>query len=229
MEPSASAAPAVSAAVGPAAPEAVPAAASALKLPILVFGVVEVRRLKRELESLEDYMSQAAIRTPGKQAALPRLSRLLDALAAENHLNLLQPAHRAALKTFLMSTERTAPKVHISFAADPSSAFTAKMVAWLRAHIAPDTLLDVGLQPTIAAGCIVRTANKVFDLSLRNRFADADGLLMDALEKANPAAAPVTPAAQPAAAVAVPASAPAVATAPALVPAPAVSSTGAAA
>ncbi|HSW98226.1 MAG TPA: hypothetical protein VLF71_00115 [Candidatus Saccharimonadales bacterium] len=201
--------------VGSSAAVAAPAGAAPLKLPLLVFGVVEVRRLKRELESLEEYMSQSAVRAPGKQPALPRLSRLLDALATENHLNLLQPAHRSALKQFLHDTEKRAPSVHISFAADPSSAFTAKMVSWLRANIAPDVLLDVGLQPTIAAGCIVRTTNKVFDLSLRNRFADADGLLMQSLEKANPvpaapAVAPETPVAAPApvAPAAVPAATP---------------------
>jgi F0F1-type ATP synthase delta subunit len=161
--------------------------AGKLHLPVLVFGVVEVRRLKRELEALEDYVAQAQLRTPGKQAALPRLSRLLDALATENNMNLLQAEHRAALKKFLQDTEAHAPSLHISFAADPSSAFTAKMVKWLRANIAPDALMEVGLQPTIAAGCIVRTTNKVFDLSLRNRFSDAEGLLMQALDKAGPA------------------------------------------
>jgi F0F1-type ATP synthase delta subunit len=169
-------------------------------LPILVFGIVEVRRLKRELEALEEYMSQSELRTAGKQAALPRVSRLLDALAAENHMNLLQPDHRTVLRKFLITTEKDAPLLHISFAADPSSAFTAKMVKWLRANIAPDALMEVGLQPTIAAGCIVRTTNKVFDMSLRNRFADADGLLMQALEKAGPApeVAAAAPAAVPA-------------------------------
>jgi F0F1-type ATP synthase delta subunit len=202
-----------------AAPQAAPAAvpvpiapapAGMLRLPILVFGIVEVRRLKRELESLEEYMSQSELRTAGKQAALPRVSRLLDALATENHMNLLQPEHRAVLQKFLVTTEKDAPLLHISFAADPSSAFTAKMVKWLRANIAPDALMEVGLQPTIAAGCIVRTTNKVFDMSLRSRFADADGLLMQALEKAGPApevamAAPAVPAAAPATAVAAPA------------------------
>jgi F0F1-type ATP synthase delta subunit len=176
-------------------------------LPILVFGIVEVRRLKRELEALEEYISQSELRTAGKQAALPRVSRLLDALAAENHMNLLQPDHRAVLRKFLITTEKDAPLLHISFAADPSSAFTAKMVKWLRANIAPDALMEVGLQPTIAAGCIVRTTNKVFDMSLRSRFADADGLLMQALEKAGPAPAVATTAAPAAAQAAEPAAA----------------------
>lgn len=165
-------------------------AASELKLPVLVFGVVEVRRLKREIEALEEYMAQAATREPGKQPALPRVSRLLDALATDNRMNLLQPEHRKHLKSFLANTERHAPTIHISFATDPSSAFTAKIVTWLRASIAPNVLLEVGLQPTIAAGCIVRTTNKIFDLSLRQHFADAESVLLEALEHEAAAVAP---------------------------------------
>lgn len=151
-----------------------------LKLPVLVFGIVEVRRLKRELEALEDFMKQSEIREPGKQPSIPRVSRLLDALAAENHLNLLQPQDRQRLKEFLVYVEHGSPRVHMSFATDPSSAFTAKIVSWLRASVSPDVLLEIGLQPNIAAGAILRTKNKIFDLSLRERFAESNQLLMQA-------------------------------------------------
>jgi F0F1-type ATP synthase delta subunit len=156
---------------------------SDLKLPILVFGIVEVRRLERELEALEDFIRQSSIREPGKQPALPRLSRLLDGLATDNNLNLLQPADRQKLVQFLQETEHHAPSIHISFATDPSSAFTAKVVAWLRGNIHPNMLLDIGLQPNIAAGCVVRSTNKLFDMSLRQRFADAHNLLIESLDQ----------------------------------------------
>jgi F0F1-type ATP synthase delta subunit len=185
--------------VAPSAAKAATPSAGELKLPVLVFGVVEVRRLKRELEALEEYMEQAATREPGKQIALPRVSRLLDALATDNRLNLLQPEHRKQMKAFLVDTERHAPTIHISFATDPSSAFTVKIVTWLRTSIAPNVLLEVGLQPTIAAGCIVRTTNKIFDLSLRQHFADAESVLLEALEHE---AANIAPAASPAVSVA---------------------------
>jgi len=185
--------------VAPSAPKVANSSAGELKLPVLVFGVVEVRRLKREIEALEEYMAQAATREPGKQPALPRVSRLLDALATDNRLNLLQTDHRKQMKSFLVNTERHAPTIHMSFATDPSSAFTAKIVTWLRASIAPNVLLEVGLQPTIAAGCIVRTPNKIFDLSLRQHFADAESVLLEALEHEAGSVAPQVPAAPQAA------------------------------
>lgn len=152
------------------------------KLPVLVFGIVEVRRLQRELEALDEFMHQAEIRDPGKQAALPRVSRLLDALASDNHLNLLQPETRQQLTAFLESVEQNAPTINISFASDPSASFISKMVSWLRSNIHPQALLQIGLQPTIVAGCVVRTANQSFDFSLRERFSEQRPLLLKALD-----------------------------------------------
>ena len=68
----------------------------------LVFGPVEVHRLQRELESLEDYLVQASIRESGKQAPLPKTSRLLEALAGNNGFNLLLPPDRKQLTDFLL-------------------------------------------------------------------------------------------------------------------------------
>lgn len=167
-----------------------------LGLPVLVFGVVEVRRLKRELEALEDFVRQSAIREPGKQVALPRVSRLLDALAGENSRNLLQPADREELRRFLEHIEQSAPVIHISFASDPSSAFVAKVVTWLRANIHATALLQVGLQPTIAAGCMLRTPNKQFDLSLRQSFLDQQDKLIQALDALGGSPSPQQPAPQ---------------------------------
>lgn len=171
------------AAVAASAPQAT---AKELHLPTLVFGGVEVRRLQLELDELDAYMQQAAIRQTKTKASaplLPRVSRLLDALAAENQRNLLKQEDRTQLQAFLAVLLQHAPTIHMSFASDPSSAFTAKIVAWLRANVHPFALLQIGLQPSIAAGCIVRTNNKVFDLSLRQHFADQKQMLIASMRE----------------------------------------------
>lgn len=152
-----------------------------MTLPTLVFGKVEVRRLQRELEGLDDFLRAMAVRRQTK-FEMPRVSRMLDALANENHLDLLKGAHRTSIAAFLKDVLNAAPTIHMSFAADPSSAFTAKIVSWLRANIHQFALLDVGLQPNIAAGCVVRTTNKVFDLSLRRHFAEKHDMLLQAMQ-----------------------------------------------
>lgn len=157
---------------------------TSMTLPTLIFGSVEAHRLQRELEALEEYAQQATIRNKADKQplTLPQVSRLLNALATENHKDLLKADDRAALAVFLQQVITYAPTLHISFATDPSAAFTAKIVGWLRSNIHPLVLVQLGLQPSIAAGCVVRTTNKVFDLSLRDRFSQQKSVLLTVLE-----------------------------------------------
>ena len=143
---------------------------SQIQLPVQVIGPVDVNRLIREVEGLNDFMMQSAIRMPGSSMKLPRTSRLFDEFIAVNHFNMLQTADRRAAATFLQSIKQQAPVIHMSFASDPTAAFTVKIVMWLRANIHPYLLIQIGLEPRIAAGCIVRTPNKQFDFSLRRHF-----------------------------------------------------------
>lgn len=161
-----------------------------LELPTILFGPVEVHRLQREIEALEEFIIQARIRTPDKPVALPRTSRILEALAGNNNLDLDEAKDRTKLRQFLVAVAGKAPVIHMSFAVDPSAAFTAKIVAWLRTNIHPYALLQLGLQPTIAAGCILRTPNKEFDFSLRNRFSHKGQLLIDTLAVNQPGEEP---------------------------------------
>lgn len=159
----------------------------ALSLPSLVVGPPDVVRLRRELEALDDFLREAALRKGGTSVELPKLSRMLSTVCEHNKLNLLHEDHRAALKDGLDDMIAHAPVVHVSFAADPSSAFTAKVVSWFRENIDPALLLQIGLQPTIAAGCVVRTPNHYYDFSLRQFFAQQKPLLIEKLEEKSPA------------------------------------------
>jgi len=138
-----------------------------LELPTIVVSQVDVARLIRELNSLEDFFTLAEIRQSGSAMEAPRLTRTLDGLATANKLNLLEKSQRQRLGEQLNELLESAPLMHISFASEPSPRILAEIVKWFRANIHKNALLQVGLQPTIAAGCVLRTPNKVFDLSLR--------------------------------------------------------------
>lgn len=137
------------------------------ELPLTVVSLIDLSRLQREVEAVSIFLAQAASRTAGEAIALPRTTRNLEKLCQQNGINLLLDKDRTNLAEFLKQVRAHAPKVHISFASDPSAAFTQKITSWFRVNAHPLTLLQVGLQPTIAAGCIVRTTNKHFDLSIR--------------------------------------------------------------
>lgn len=155
-----------------------------LQLPVAVVGRGDIGRLLREVEDLQEFLSQAAIREPGKGIALPRTSRLLDETAQANKLNLLISKDVDTLKQFLSGVKVHAPVLHISFSVDPSPAFVSKLLSWLRQEISPIVLVQVGLQPTIAAGCILRTPNRQYDFSLRKHFTSKRDVLTKLLQEA---------------------------------------------
>lgn len=152
-------------------------------LPVLIVSPSDIRRLRRELESIEDFLRQASLRQGGKSVKVPVTSRLLDSVVAANELNLLHKTDRDRLTKYLALLLERAPVVHISFASDPSAIFVGKLVEWLRANIHPQLLVRIGLQPSIAAGCVVRTANKEFDFSLKHAFEERKSSLIEVLKR----------------------------------------------
>jgi len=139
-----------------------------LKLPTTLINQVDLARIIRELKTLNDFFVDARIRTAGTSMILPKLSRVLDQLARENDINLLDDKQRVQLLEAMQSIQNSAPKMHLSFAAEPSFKSLEKVLIWLRANIHPYSLVQVGLQPAIAGGCVLRTSNRVFDMSLRS-------------------------------------------------------------
>lgn len=167
----------------------------AFVLPVSIVSPTDIARLKREIDNVDSFFRQAQIREqPGQQEAMPRLSRLMDQLASDNQLNMLQEDHRAYIAQALEQLHSDAPVLHMSFSVDPPGSYVQKIVGWLRKNIHGQVLVTVGLQPNIGAGCIVRTTNKIFDFSLREYFKDKRSFFIDKMHEAiNEVAVPEAP------------------------------------
>jgi F0F1-type ATP synthase delta subunit len=149
-------------------------------LPPVVATPADVGRLLSEANRLDEVMLQLKLRQGGEASAkLPKTSRLFDLTVEHNALNMLKEEDRRLLKNYLKLAWEKAARLHFSFSSDPSAAFLEKLVTWLRQEIDPHLLVTVGLQPGIGAGCIVRSTNKQFDLSLRQTFTDQQQLLLE--------------------------------------------------
>lgn len=154
-----------------------------LKLPLSVITKLDLLRLVREANALQEYLLQAQVRSGGTpMPQLPKLSRLLDDTARANEVNLLDADQRARLIAALEQLKASALVIHMSFAAEPSGAFLTNIITWLRGNISSLVVLQVGLQPQLAAGCIVRTENKLLDFSLRAHFISRREALAKILE-----------------------------------------------
>ena len=139
-----------------------------LRIPTSLVNRTDVLRLLREINWLNDFFVGAAARQTGSPMQVPKTSRVLDQLAEINEVNLVDPGVRKRIVAELDKLLKTAPSVHISFASEPSPKTLEPILVWMRSNVHPQVLLQVGLQPAIAAGCVVRTPNRVFDFSLRS-------------------------------------------------------------
>lgn len=153
----------------------------AYQLPELVISPADVSRLLRELEAIDDTLLNHKLLKNAGEAKMLKTSRLLDQTVELNKLNLLHQTDRRQLRVFLAAVREHAPVLHMSFSADPSPTFLGKLMAWLRREIHAQVLLTIGLQPTIGAGCILRSTNRYFDFSLRQDFAKKRDLLLTEL------------------------------------------------
>ena len=155
-----------------------------LKLPTSLVGKSDINRIMRELDSLDDFFMNAAARRSGEAVKAPRTTYIMEQLARDNNFNLLQREDRAGLRAKLNELTKTAPDLHISFAVEPSPRVIDVILGWMRTNIHPQLLLQVGLQPTIAAGCVLRTPNKIFDLSLRSYLENQEKYLVELIQGA---------------------------------------------
>ena len=85
-----------------------------LGLPLAVITHTDVARLKREVEAVDDFLRQMALRQSGTNMVLPRTSPMLEEFVRGNNLNMLQQNDRARLIQFLGELKDKAPLIHIS-------------------------------------------------------------------------------------------------------------------
>lgn len=157
---------------------------SAAVLPASIVSPTDVARLVREIELVDSFFTEAKIRQSGESVAMPRLSKIMDQYVSQNQFNLLNEDDRSKIISSLSRLSSDAPIMHISFSVDPPGSYVQKIVTWIRQNIDANTLVTVGLQPNIGAGCVVRTTNKIFDLSLREYFSDKRQFFIDKLHTA---------------------------------------------
>lgn len=151
-----------------------------LKLPLSLASKNDVSHLHRELRLFIDAIMQSALRHDNP-IKYPAISAMLRDTARLNQVDLRDQAAAEKLLDALKSLKAHAPVVHISFPRDPGVEVVQKLVNWFRTEVDPRIVIQVGLQPTIAAGVVVRTPSRQYDFSLRKHLYKNQDKLMEAL------------------------------------------------
>ena len=79
-----------------------------LKLPPLLVGPVDLGRLIREIEAIDDNMLQLKLRKSGGNVNLPKTSILMEQLVSLNNVNLLHETDRKRLNEYLLAIKEKA-------------------------------------------------------------------------------------------------------------------------
>lgn len=153
-----------------------------LKLPTIIASRKDVIRLHREIRFFIDSVTQSIMRHDNP-VKYPAISEQLRALAVLNQIDMRDPKNCQVMLDRLDYLKEHAPSIHISFPAEPSADILERLVTWFRKEIDPDIVIQVGLQPTIAAGLVVRTPNHQFDFSLRRHLYANRHKLGEALQR----------------------------------------------
>ncbi len=155
-----------------------------LILPVSLTGKKELIKVQRELEALSEQMIQARVvnKETGKTKSLPALSDLANELIVANKV-MMDSASVTKLIEELGAMRDAAPSLRISFASEPDNAVKQKIVSWFRKEIDPNLLIQVGIQPSIAGGCIVNTNGNRYDFSLRKNILGSTDKFREVLSK----------------------------------------------
>lgn len=169
--------------------------APTITLPPTLIGRVDLSRLVREVESVDNDFEVQKVRDHKAAGSLsiPTMSRSLSDFLQMNKVDITDPQARMALKKQLGLMKDKSPTIRMVFAAEPEPEFLQQLVAWIRQEIHPGALLTVGLQPGIIGGVYMRTPNHVHDFTIRTMLAGKRDIIRAELEtvlKQAPAEAP---------------------------------------
>ncbi len=125
-----------------------------------------------ELERLRDWLSDSAVKRKvgakplHEPSCSPETKQLLGSWLGDKAPSANQ------LTALIEELRKLKPvTVHIVLAALPGDDLKQRLVGWFRTNCLPDVLVGFSADRTIGGGIIVRTPNRIFDYSFRERLA----------------------------------------------------------
>lgn len=145
----------------------------AFSLPSVIYTPQLLQSVDFEVERLRSWMSDSAVKRKVGSAPDPEPSHssetqlVLDSWLAGQAMNVTR-------LTDLISQLRALKPVivYITLAALPPEALRLHLVQWFRANCREDVLINFSADRTIGGGVIIRTPNRIFDFSFRQRLVE---------------------------------------------------------
>lgn len=137
-------------------------------LPSSVATKAQLLNLRKNIDDVLETMTQNRVRIH-EQVQVEPSPPVSGALASLLASNKLQPSAEVIrqLQHWVESLLHHAPVVRLTFSSEPGPNELNRLIDWFRQESGKVVLLHIGIQPTVAAGVIVRTTSHRYDLSLR--------------------------------------------------------------
>lgn len=167
-----------------------------LKLPNSIATKSDLVAVLRNVdEVLDNYIENRVRDAEGVDfKSRPDVSSNLAELVSVNQLEVSLDTLKS-LRQWLDHLNDHAPVVRFTFASDPNPEFLGSLVNWLRQNTGQFVIVRYGVQPTIAAGCLMYTPARRYDFSLRYHLLNSGDSFVKALSKAAANSSPPTAAA----------------------------------
>lgn len=155
-----------------------------LMLPPSVITRVDVSRLITELEQLDNDLVTRDVHIKIDMPITDQLtfSEQMNDFLSLNNLEIGDNVQRTELINRVRQLKDTAPIMHITFAAPADIDSLRQLASWLRQSVHPQSIMTVGLQPSLIGGAYVRTPNHVHDFSMRAKLAGHRHLIVEEVE-----------------------------------------------
>lgn len=154
-------------------------------LPPSVVSKIDVSRLVRECEQIDNELTSAGVRAKvgTAQQSAPVVSEQLTEFLQLNKLAFdADGRKRSELIKQLQLLKDKVPVIHMTFAVTADRESLQQLAQWLRSSVHPQAVISVGLQPALVAGVYLRTPNHVHDMSLRAKLQGSHDILVKELE-----------------------------------------------
>lgn len=149
------------------------------RLPQELATVPDLFMAYRELRAAVEAADQVNLTTGRPLLTQVDMSASLAEFFRVNELDIGDGRHRAVALAALEDLRNSATTISVSFASQPSLGAVRVISKWFRDNVSPTAVLQVGVSPSIVAGCIVRTQNRVFNFTLNKQFEDAKPALAE--------------------------------------------------
>lgn len=155
-----------------------------LKLPDSIGGKRDLILAMRQVEQILNDRLQDEVRERfgakrvGTKAGQRAYEDLLEVNKLKDDTETLKKLMQA-----LEGLKQHSPKIRIAFAQEPDQDLYKQIVAWFRHEINPGLLVQVGVQPNIGGGFVLRTNARRYDMSLKTKILNSTPKFLEILNR----------------------------------------------